>query len=472
MTSSYLVTSSQAFSLVTTGGSLSFTSHEATAPNTVDYNPNGCSNDERYIVLTALDHGGDGWGSGNSFEIRDSSDNSLVQSGTLSSAANQQFRKTVPLCLPAGKSYVVSLITGGTNANEMGFEISPCNVYLSRYVTTGTFSISTATSSYCGQCSGQFQAQIQLGGSFYGVPYGWHKDSHYSLWNPSSAVSYAGTLVTGMYGTRKYCLTSGTWYLEFSDIPNNDDGQIDDPTMASYFGVEEYYMIASNGVTQKKMSPTQRVTLSVSGTSASLSLGNAAPTMRPTYSVSPTRRPTLTPTAKVPTISPTSSSPTLNPTFPPSKQPTPSPPTSVPTLKPTPTPSRNPTLKPSRPPTPIPPTSNPTLSPTSPPTRDPTFAPSVFPTIKLTPQPSQAKGKKPKPGKNPPTVRPTPPLPTTGTSDPSPTLAPIPVVTPSPTNKAPNQKPGGGGGGKKPKSFDRSSMFERFNTNGRGKRNY
>jgi hypothetical protein len=468
ITSAYLTTTSQPFSLIVTGGDLGFSSHDASAANTIDYNPNNCGTNERYVVLTATDHGGNGWGAGNSFEVRDTSDNSLVLSDTLTSNAGEQFRKTIPLCLPTGKTYSVALITNGANSTEMGLDVSPCNTYLSKYLTSSTFSISTDSSLYCGECGSEFKFKMILGGSFYGVPYGWIKESHYSLWNPTSGSRFAGTLVTGMYGVRYYCLPSGTWYLEYSDIPDNDDGFITDDFWAGRLGVEEYSITVSNGVTQKKIVSGQRATLSVSGTSASISKGNAAPTSSPTRSTSPTLTPTVTPT-KGPTVQPTNNAPTSDPTVAPSSAPT-----------------TEPSVAPSRQPTPAPPTSDPTFAPSSAPSVDPTFAPSSdptllptmspslepttpFPTVELTlPPTKQPKGKQPKPPKNPPnppTARPSmEPLPTESptvsptTPTVSPTLAPTrpptPVVTPSPTVFAEKtKKPKKPKNPKNPKSF-------------------
>jgi hypothetical protein len=350
------VTSSQDFSLIVTGGALAFSSHVASAANTVDYNPNGCGVDERNVVLTVTDRGGDGWGAENSFEIRDSTDSSLVFSGTLLADAGQQFRKTIPLCLPSGKSYSVALIGNGDNSDEMGLDISPCNTYLSKHLTSSTFSISSASSLYCGGCPGEFDFEVTLYGSIYGVPYGWKQETHYSLWNPDSDSHFVGTLVTGMVDLRHHCLASGTWYLEFSDVAEDDDGLIDDDYLAYYAGTREYFMVASNGVSDVTIRSGERVTLSVTGASASMSTGAAGPTLSPTISVSPTFSPTTKPTKEPkpkgkPKNPPTTPTPTLDATPKPTKEPKPkgkpkNPPTTpTPTLDATPKPTKEPKPK-------------------------------------------------------------------------------------------------------------------------------
>lgn len=303
VTSSYLVTQKQNFSLIVTGGNISFISHDASVPSTLvsSYNPYNCHEDERYVVLTALDHGGNGWGTGNSYEIRDISDNTLVNSGTLSNKAGEQSRKIIPLCLQSDRNYSISLITNGTStdsdSDEMGLEISPCNIFLSKYMTSSIFTISSTTmSSYCGDCENKFKLQILLSGSFYGVPYGWNQPSHYILWNSvNSNMIYSGTLITGMYSLHSYCLTSEIWYLEFSDVPSNDDGFITNSNIAQRFGVEEYLMTVTDGINEVSISPGQRTTIIVNGTSATLSIGSVAPTSSPTFA--PTRSPSVSPSA-------------------------------------------------------------------------------------------------------------------------------------------------------------------------------
>jgi hypothetical protein len=387
--SAYLVTASQDFSLIVTGGALVFLSHEASAPNTVDYNPNNCGKRERNVVLTAMDHGGDGWGAGNFFEIRETSKHkSLIFSDTLTADAGQQFRKTIPLCLPTGKSYSVALVGNGTNSDEMGLDISPCNTYLSKFLTSSTFSISSASSLYCGECAGQFDLELTLGGSLFGVPYGWKQETHYSLWNPDSGSRFVGTLVTGMFALRHHCLPSGTWYLEFSDAAVDDDGFLDDDYLAYLAGTNEYFMTASNGASDVSIIAGERVTLSVTGASASMSTGQAGPTSSPTYSSSPTLIPTEAPTLE---------------TNPPS-----------PTVEPT----KKPKGKPKDPPSPKP--------------KDPPTTPA--PTIEATPKPTKEPKGKPKDLN--PTVRPSmESFPTTSTN------APTPSVTPTPKKGKPNLKP-------------------------------
>jgi hypothetical protein len=456
VTSAYLITPSQDFSLIVTGGMLSFFSHDASVPITVAYNPLNCSDEERYVVLTALDHGGDGWGTGNSFELRDTFDNSLVMSGTLTNEDGQQFRKRIPLCLPAGTTYSVSLIQGGLNTDEMGLEVSPCNAYLSKYLSSSTFSITSAASSYCGDCGSQFKLQVSLLGSFYGIPYGWNKNTHYSVWNSVNGNSYQGTLVTGMYGLHYYCLSSGTWLVEFSDVPTTDDGEITDDYMAKHFGVEEYEMIVSTSTVDKTITPGMRATVSVSGTSASISVGNAGPTSSPTLAtpshvptlrptsvgpiplptiIGPTRQPTPKPSTIAPTTS-TSARPTSPPTRQPSNQPTRPPsnqPTRPPSITPTKQPTRPPSITPTKQPT-RPPSNQPTRPPSITPTKQPTRPPSITPTKQPTRPPSIIPTKQPtRPPSNQPT-RPPSIIPTK-----QPTRPPSITPTKQPTRPPSNQ---------------------------------
>lgn len=314
VSSSFLITTSQNFSMIITGGALTFDAHDSSVPNTIDYNPYNCRANETYVQLTALDRGGDGWGDGNFFELREETGETIIN-GTLTNEAGQQFRKNIPLCLSSGRNYSLYLLTTGAGSEEMGLEVSPCNTFLSKYLTSASFSIPSQDSLLsCGQCPNQFQFQIRLLGSFYGVPYGWRLGSHYSLWSPEATISHQGTLVTGIFGLHSYCLPSGTWYLEFHNVPIDDDGFIANEFLARIFGVEEYRMVVSDGVTERVMSVGQRTTLLVTGTSASMSIGSAGPTSSPTVppSLSPSSNPSisLNPSCN-PSLSP-SSSPSLS----------------------------------------------------------------------------------------------------------------------------------------------------------------
>jgi hypothetical protein len=435
VTSEYLVDSFQSFSLIATGGALLLLSSSSRATTSVDYNPNNCSaGTQQRIVFTALDHGGDGWIPGNSFEIRNQRTNILILNGTLNGMVDtENFMKEFSVCLEIGDPYTVSFVStvvdvsGGTTVwDEMGFEISSCHIYLSKYLQASTFSFSSlplfssagnmsnvtlpVVDQICGQCNvSQFSLELILIGSLYGgVPYGWNGGTHYQLKRTGEeGEGYNGTLVTGLMRVHSYCLTSGVWSIEFLDAPLDDDFLTDD-YYAKYFGVEEYQILVSNGVTQVAMAIGEMVTLNVVGATATMSVSTKSPTKTPTRL--PTSRPTKAPTTP-PTYRPSAS---MTPSRSPSRSPT-----SQPTLRPT--------LAPS-----LPPTSMPTMSPTSPPTSLPTLQPTVFPssipTCLLTQGPSSSPSSSSTPSPTSiPSLSPTR-QPTT-----SPTCSPISQPTPLPT---------------------------------------
>jgi hypothetical protein len=396
VTSSYLVTSTQSVSLIVTGGMLNFVSHTTSTAGTVSVDPNGCSESQRKVMLTALDHGGDGWGAGNSVQITNSA-GSVVFSATLTGAAGDDFQREMAVCLTVGDDYTVSLVMTGSLAEEMGVEISPCSVYLSKYSTSATFFISSATNTFCGDCSGKYPLNLLLSGSLVGVPYGWNGNTHYALQQtaPDTSVIYQGTLVTGILRRHLYCLSSGTWTVELRDVPLTDDF-FDDAQMAGYFGVEEYEMTLSNGGSGgKTLASGQLATVVVSGTTASISVGFPSPSRFPTRS--PSVRPTTKPSTGAPTRAPLSTAPTRDPTNLASRAPSrtssvlPSKaPTRSPTRSPSCSPSTGPTRIPTRAPTTRPPTLVPSLLPTKLPTRQPTRLPSRSPTLKPTRIPTRA----------------------------------------------------------------------------------
>jgi hypothetical protein len=418
VTSAYLVSSTQSFSVIVTGGILNFVSHTTSAVGTVSVDPNDCSESQRKVMLTALDHGGDGWGAGNSVQITNSA-NVVVFSATLTGGAGDDFQKEFAVCLAVGDDYTVTLLMTGSKSDEMGVEISPCHIYLSRYLTSSTFSITATAGTFCGDCSGKYLLNLLLSGSLVGVPYGWNGNTHYALQKtPDNSVVYEGTLVTGILRRHLYCLSSGTWRLEFREVPLTDDF-FDDDQMAGYFGVEEYEMILSNGGGGgRTLSVGRLATIVVSGTTASISIGFPSPTRIPTRSptvipttmpgsspskaptrspsTQPTRKPSLLPT-RAPTRAPLSTAPTRGPTVLASRAPTRVPsvrptklPTRPPTRGPSRSPSRQPTRIPTRAPTSRPPTRVPSVRPTKLPTRPPTRGPSRVPSRQPTRIPTRA----------------------------------------------------------------------------------
>merc|ERR1719498_1582600 len=66
--------------IITSGGSVTDTTNVASVS---DDDLNACAAGEILVSFTMLDNNGDGWGSGNTYEIRLASDNSLVHSNSL-----------------------------------------------------------------------------------------------------------------------------------------------------------------------------------------------------------------------------------------------------------------------------------------------------------------------------------------------------------------------------------------------------
>lgn len=224
----YLTTVSQSFSLIIGSAGLTYTSQSTASSYTV------CGSNQQLVYMTAMDHGGDGWGVGNSYVVL-KADGTTVASGTMSGAVNDDFMKQMSMCLDNGE-YTVNLVRNGAGDDEMGFEIDN-QVYLSQHQTTGSFTVPATT---CATST----IYLTLVGSLYGVPYGWNGDSKYELEQTKGGnLEYSGTLVTGMVRDHVYCLPDGSYELTMDDIPKNDDF-FDDNYMAGYFGVEEYYISA------------------------------------------------------------------------------------------------------------------------------------------------------------------------------------------------------------------------------------
>jgi hypothetical protein len=267
---SYLYGSSQSFSLIVSGGDLTFSTSAKNSISSGD-NPLGCATDERMVRLSAMGRTAVGWGSGQKYRIANT-DNSFVLEGTMSGADKQDFLTDSSVCLPVG-SFTASLLNtvSSSDLSEMALEVTTCDVYLSEYQPSASFTISSASSDYCGVCT-TYLVSLLLAGSFYGVPYGWKDDTHYELTQSSGGdKNYMGTLATGMVREHKYCLGDGTYTLAIKNVPKNDDF-LDDDYLANYFGVEEYaiYFADSSG-NSKTLVPSQTMTITVSGGSADIS---------------------------------------------------------------------------------------------------------------------------------------------------------------------------------------------------------
>mmetsp|Transcript_14029 Transcript_14029/g.14643 ORF Transcript_14029/g.14643 Transcript_14029/m.14643 type:complete len:1100 (-) Transcript_14029:260-3559(-) len=231
ISSSYLSTVSQSFTLIITGAGITMSQVKITNSFTI------CSSNKYLTYMTLMDHDGDGWNTGNSVKVNSAS-GSLIYSGTMSGSVGDDSIKQISLCLDEGE-YTASLITNGDDADEMGFEVDD-KLFLSQFRKSGTFSISNTNA-----CTNPLILTLQ--GSVWGIPYGWDDDTHYTLKQVDGGnTQYKGTLVTGIFRNHPYCLDDGTWELTLNDVPLSDDF-LDDDYLASYFGVEEYAISFQSG---------------------------------------------------------------------------------------------------------------------------------------------------------------------------------------------------------------------------------
>lgn len=152
----------QPFSLIISSGDLTVV--ESTFTNLTSYNPGSCTNNQQFIQMTLYDNGGDGWGTGNSYEIIEKTSGTIIKSGTMTSDIPNDLMVRESFCLDKGE-YTVNLIQDGEGSNEMGLEIGQCYLYLSEYQTNGTLSITSNSS--CNVCS-NYLLTMTLKGSLYG----------------------------------------------------------------------------------------------------------------------------------------------------------------------------------------------------------------------------------------------------------------------------------------------------------------
>jgi hypothetical protein len=207
-----------------------FSTSTTNSPGTV------CPTNQQLVYMTAMDHDGDGWDTGDSYVVQKGG--VTITSGTMTGAVRDDFLKQTSMCLAYGTDYTVQLnrASSKSNSNEIGFEIDN-QVYLSDYQTSGSFSVPAAS------CANPMLS-LTLVGSLLGVPYGWNGDTHYELEQTDGGDGeYEGTLVTGMVRDQSYCLSDGTWELSLDNVPKNDDFL--DDYIGNYYGSEEYYLSAS-----------------------------------------------------------------------------------------------------------------------------------------------------------------------------------------------------------------------------------
>jgi hypothetical protein len=228
-----------------------------------------CESGERLISITAMSRDGAGW-AGGTYEIKNAS-GITVLNGTMSGSVGDDSMRIMHECLMIG-SYTAALFGTDTQLPNMALEVDTCNIYLSQYNPTSTFTINaTATSNYCSQCS-DYSLLLTMIGSFYGVPYGWRGDSHYQVLQREGEVEYEGVLVTGMIRAHSYCLATGTYEIRLNDIPLDDDGWLDDyyAAYANSVGVQEYELYISDIENNVMINSNSYAVLTVDGTSGKI----------------------------------------------------------------------------------------------------------------------------------------------------------------------------------------------------------
>jgi hypothetical protein len=234
--------SSQAVSLVITSGGSVGSKTTSTVSSSFPSNELGCSSGQQMVTINLMDRGGDGWDSGNKYEIREgSSTGTLVQSGTMDGTVGADSYLSEVVCLNEGLIYDVRLIRDGSQSKDMTMDIPQCNVHLSRLSDWATLDLSVAGT--CNPCTTDFSLGILLIGPQDPIPYGWKDPSSYILENNMNETVGVGTLATGVMSRHSYCLAAGTYYLEFDDVPSSDDFY-DVP--GSSQGVDQYRIALAN----------------------------------------------------------------------------------------------------------------------------------------------------------------------------------------------------------------------------------
>ena len=215
---------------------------------------------ETELYLTS--HRGDGWSTAGSYTIRDTSDNSVVKTGTMPSHnAMTSIREKVTVCLDPSSTYEVELLDSNSTDNwglyNMGILSPQCKLQLQgQYDAKGTIKIAGTGDNevtddhngmtgpyHCNPCdSDQVQVSLLLWSSLYGgkISYGWH-NAAYSIQGVTTNKPNAGIIEHHLY-----CLTSAEAYeIGFSELSTDDDfansgavvsGSFD----SSKYGYEEY----------------------------------------------------------------------------------------------------------------------------------------------------------------------------------------------------------------------------------------
>lgn len=202
--------------VITSGGSVTSRTIQSVTAASTAY----CSTGEQLITMNLLDRGADGWPSGTTYEIKDSS-GSVVKTGSLGSNPSQDFNFPVTFCLAASDVYSVGLLLpdGNDEAMDVGLEIPQCKVYLSYYQQNATLDLSTDTTQ-CNPC-GTDEALVSFffNDGFLLNHYGWNRGSTYSLSHiyegdfetGNETMQLKGTLLYGYVGWVDQCLSVGSY---------------------------------------------------------------------------------------------------------------------------------------------------------------------------------------------------------------------------------------------------------------------
>jgi hypothetical protein len=234
--------SSQSVSIVITSGGRVTSRMESTVTESSAYDPMKCR-DANGVMVTVkmMDRGGDGWGTGNSYQITDSN-GAVVHSNTLSGSTSDDILYEDKICLSKNADYDVILIQTGSNTNDMAISIDACYIYLSQYKTSASISLDSGECNICDD----YVLNLYLYGSAYLSIYGWTEGSHYIISKVTDSTPVAvGTLATGVLDKHLICLSDGFYNVKLTGTPISDD-LLDDDYMSSAYGVNEYYVGFTN----------------------------------------------------------------------------------------------------------------------------------------------------------------------------------------------------------------------------------
>ena len=122
-------------------------------------------------------------------------------------------------------------------------DIPACSIYLSKYSTSAALKITA--SGACNPCTSGSVLSIDLVGSISGIPYGWHDFTSYQVVDKSGNTYIRGTLNTGIIDEHKVCLPNGDYTVGFNQLAIDDEFPFINPSLSSYYGIEEYFLSVS-----------------------------------------------------------------------------------------------------------------------------------------------------------------------------------------------------------------------------------